>query len=67
MRSKLRRWWAAWRRPAAENGVALLGGETAEMPGVYVDGEIDVAGTIVGVVDRAQAITGERIRAGRRR
>jgi phosphoribosylformylglycinamidine cyclo-ligase len=48
----------------AENGVALLGGETAEMPGVYVDGEIDVAGTIVGVVDRAQAITGERIQAG---
>ncbi len=48
----------------AENGVALLGGETAEMPGVYVEGEIDVAGTIVGVVDRAQAITGERIQAG---
>ncbi len=47
-----------------ENGMALLGGETAEMPGVYVDGEIDVAGTIVGVVDRAQAITGERIQAG---
>ncbi len=48
----------------AENGVALLGGETAEMPGVYVEGEMDVAGTIVGVVDRAQAITGEHIEAG---
>jgi phosphoribosylformylglycinamidine cyclo-ligase len=47
-----------------ENGVALLGGETAEMPGVYRDGETDIAGTIVGVVDRARAITGERIAAG---
>lgn len=34
-----------------ENGVALLGGETAELPGVYVQGEIDVVGAIVGVVD----------------
>jgi phosphoribosylformylglycinamidine cyclo-ligase/phosphoribosylamine--glycine ligase/phosphoribosylformylglycinamidine cyclo-ligase len=36
-----------------EAGCALLGGETAEMPGVYLPGEFDVAGTIVGVVDRA--------------
>jgi phosphoribosylformylglycinamidine cyclo-ligase len=47
-----------------ENGLALLGGETAEMPGVYVDGEMDVAGTIVGVVDRGRAIDGSRIAAG---
>ncbi|HQX09284.1 MAG TPA: phosphoribosylformylglycinamidine cyclo-ligase [Thermoflexales bacterium] len=47
-----------------ENGLALLGGETAEMPGVYVDGEMDVAGTIVGVVDRTQAIDGTRVAAG---
>ncbi|TSA86737.1 phosphoribosylformylglycinamidine cyclo-ligase [Deinococcus detaillensis] len=45
-------------------GVALLGGETAEMPGVYVEGELDIVGTIVGVVDRANLITGEGLRAG---
>jgi phosphoribosylformylglycinamidine cyclo-ligase len=45
-------------------GIALLGGETAEMPDVYVSGEIDLAGTIVGVVDRAQLIDGKQIQAG---
>ena len=45
-------------------GVALLGGETAEMPGVYLEGELDIVGTIVGVVDRQELITGERLSAG---
>ncbi len=45
-------------------GCALLGGETAEMPGVYVDGELDVAGTIVGMVDRHSIIDGRTVAAG---
>ena len=45
-------------------GCALLGGETAEMPGVYNDGELDVVGTIVGAVDRHAIIDGRRIEAG---
>ncbi|MGH2536882.1 MAG: phosphoribosylformylglycinamidine cyclo-ligase [Candidatus Promineifilaceae bacterium] len=45
-------------------GCALLGGETAEMPGVYQTGEVDVVGTIVGVVERDQIIDGSRIRPG---
>jgi phosphoribosylformylglycinamidine cyclo-ligase len=51
-------------RGCRENGVALLGGETAEMPGFYPPGEYDVAGTIVGVVEREKILDGSRVRAG---
>src|SRR5919206_1924328 len=51
-------------RGCQENGCVLLGGETAEMPGFYPEGEYDVAGFIVGVVDRAKVIDGRRVSAG---
>lgn len=47
-----------------EAGCALLGGETAEMPGVYEAGEFDVAGTIVGLVDRARLLPRSDLRPG---
>lgn len=45
-------------------GCALLGGETAEMPGVYESGAVDLVGTIIGVVERGRVIDGARIQAG---
>jgi len=51
-------------RACVENGCALLGGETAEMPGFYAEGEYDVAGFIVGVVSRRKVIDGRDVRAG---
>jgi phosphoribosylformylglycinamidine cyclo-ligase len=51
-------------RACTDNGCALLGGETAEMPGFYADGEYDVAGFIVGVVDREHIIDGRSIKPG---
>jgi phosphoribosylformylglycinamidine cyclo-ligase len=51
-------------RGCLENGCVLLGGETAEMPGFYSEGEYDVAGFIVGVVDKEKVIDGRQIAVG---
>jgi phosphoribosylformylglycinamidine cyclo-ligase len=51
-------------RGCRETGCALLGGETAEMPGFYGDGEYDIAGFIVGMVDREKLMDGSLVREG---
>ncbi|WP_018932350.1 phosphoribosylformylglycinamidine cyclo-ligase [Gracilibacillus lacisalsi] len=47
-----------------QSGAALIGGETAEMPGMYSEDEYDLAGFVVGIADKKQIITGEKIKVG---
>ena len=55
---------AGFAQGCAENNCALIGGETAQMPGFYQKGEYDVSGTIVGVVDKAKMLDGRGIKPG---
>ncbi|HVK57980.1 MAG TPA: phosphoribosylformylglycinamidine cyclo-ligase, partial [Candidatus Kapabacteria bacterium] len=51
-------------KACSENNCALIGGETAQMPGFYQAGEYDVSGTVVGVVEKSRMLDGKTIRAG---
>jgi phosphoribosylformylglycinamidine cyclo-ligase len=47
-----------------ENGVALIGGETAEMPGLYAENEYDMSGTIVGIIEKSKILNGDKVQKG---
>ena len=64
MKHARQNWFSGFARACRLAKCALIGGETAQMPGMYRKGEYDLAGCIVGVVDRAAMIDGSRIKPG---